>query len=674
MNLRHLISLVGFAAMSVSAQTLGTGIDRANMDLTAKPGQDFYRYAGGGWMDSHPLDAEHSRYGMFNVLSDLNEVRLRDIITGLAEKPAAKGSLEQKVGSLYRLAMDSVRLNEEGAAPIMPLIHKLRKTQGKKALFHAQCELARLGVPCLISAYCGADEKDAANNIVQISQPRLTLGQRDYYIEEDEAANKIREAYVKYIEGLFVMIGDDEDTASAKSAAILALETRLAQNNYSAVQLRDPEANYHKMSYADLLNNFSGIDWSTYFLTLGYPAFSEVVVGQTEPLHALEDVLTEISEEDLRAFAEFKVIADAASCLSDAFRAHHFAFFGRTLSGAEQDRPRWKRAVSTVDDVLGEAVGKIYTDLYFPESSKARMKILVNNLAVALGERIAAQSWMSDETKRQAQEKLDAFYVKIGYPDKWTDYSSLEIDESKSFYTNMMNAASWMRADMIERHVGKPVDRDEWFMTPQTINAYYNPTTNEICFPAGILQPPFFNPEADDAANYGAIGVVIGHEMTHGFDDSGSQYDKDGNLNNWWTEADAEGFKARTSQLADYFDNLEALPGLKCNGRLTLGENMADHGGLNVAYQAFQNAMKTNPLQKTDGFTPEQRFFLSYGLIWAGNMRDEAVRQLTKSDPHSLGKWRVNGALPHIDAWYKAFNIKKGDRLYLAPRNRVNVW
>lgn len=674
MKLKHIFTFAALAASTAFGQTLGTGIDRANMDPKARPGDNFFQYAGGGWMKANPLDAEHSRYGMFNVLSDQNEERLRDIITGLADKKSANGSLEQKVGGLYRLAMDSVRLNAEGAAPILPILEKINATTNKTELFVLQCRLARLGVPGLLSSYCGADDKNASMNIIQVNQPRLTLGQRDYYLEDDDATKTIRNAYKEYIFKLFTLVGNDESTARHKADDICALEHRLALKNFSAVQLRDPEANYHKMTYAKFLADYPGIDWSTYFLTLGYPAFDEIIVGQEEPLHELEAALSESTLEALKAYTEFKVIRDAASCLSDEFRAVQFDFSGRVLSGVQQDRPRWKRAVSTVEAVLGEAVGKIYCEKYFPESSKERMKELINNLAIALGERIDAQTWMSDETKKQAHEKLSTFYVKVGYPDKWTDYTTLTIDESKSFYENMMNAAEWELQDMIAKHAGKPVDRDEWFMTPQTINAYYNPTTNEICFPAGILQPPFFNPEADDAANYGAIGVVIGHEMTHGFDDKGSQYDKDGNLNNWWTEADKKNFEVRTSQMAAFFNTLEALPGLKCNGDLTLGENMADHGGLNVAFQAFQNAMKKSPLQKTDGFTPEQRFFLSYGLIWANNATEEAIRMLTKSDVHSLGKWRVNGALPHIDAWYDAFNIKKKDKLYLAPDKRVNVW
>lgn len=674
MTLKTILPALAMLSATCMAQELGTGIDRANMDLSAKPGENFFQYAGGGWMAANPLGAEHSRYGHFNKLSETNQERLREIILSLSEQKGGEGTLEQKIGGLYRLAMDSARLNAEGDAPIRPLLDEIYAAKTKVELFVLQSRLSHCGVPGLIASYCGADEKNAKQNIVQIFQPQLTLGERSFYLEKDEAMQQIRNAYGEYVASLFTLTGDDKATAGKKAEAIMKLETQQAESNYSAVQLRDPEANYHKMSYGELLSTFPGIDWSTYFLMEGYPAFTEVVVGQCEPLHALESILEDTPLDDLKAFTAFRLIDDAAGYLSDNFREASFNFYGKVLQGTQQDRPRWKRAVSTVDRVLGEAVGKVYVERYFPESSKARMKELVSQLAVALGERIDAQDWMSDATKQKAHEKLATFYVKIGYPDKWTDYSSLTIDESKSFYENIMAAAAWHTNDHIAKHVNRPVDRDEWLMTPQTINAYYNPTTNEICFPAGILQPPFFNPEADDAANYGAIGVVIGHEMTHGFDDQGCKYDKDGNLNNWWTEEDAARFKQRTAKMVDYFNNLEALPGLKCNGELTLGENLADHGGLMVAHQAFHNAMRKNPLKTVDGFTPDQRFFLSYGLIWATNARDESIRQLTKTDPHSIGRWRVNGALPHIDAWYKAFNIKKSAPLYVAPKNRVTVW
>lgn len=660
--------------MATAAFAQGTAYNRANMDTSRKPGTDFFEYACGGWMKAHPLDAEHSRYGQFNALNDQNEQQLRDIILELAQKEQKQGTLEQKIASLYHLAMDSTRRNADGAAPIMGTLKRIQSVDNKQGLWILTSQLYHEGVPTLFNIGVGADEKVASNNIVQIQQGGLTLGNRDYYLQDDEATLRIRNAYKEYIVKLLQLVGNTEETAHQKMEQVLAIETRLAGPSFSKVQLRDPEANYHKYTYAALLREYPGIDWSTLFLQNSYPAFTEVVLGQPAPIHEVEQILADTPLESLKAYTEFRYVNDAANTLSDDFRALTFDFYSRTMSGTEQDRPRWKRAVGVVDNLLGEALGKIYVERYFPESSKQRMEELVHNLAVALGERIDAQEWMSAETKQRAHEKLSTFYVKIGYPNKWKDYSTLNIDESLSYYENLRRAAIWNSDFEVQSKVGKPVDKDEWFMTPQTINAYYNPTTNEICFPAGILQPPFFDPNADDATNYGAIGVVIGHEMTHGFDDQGAQYDKDGNLNNWWAEADFTAFKKRTDMMADFFDRIEVLPGMHANGRLTLGENMADHGGLMVAYQAYKNATAKAPLGTVDGFTPDQRFFLSYALVWANNIREASLRQLNKMDPHSPGRWRVNGALPHIDMWYKAFGITKKDPLYVAPKNRVVCW
>lgn len=515
---------------------------------------------------------------------------------------------------------------------------------------------------------------DSKNNLVSIHQPHLTLGTRDYYVKDDEATTQIREAYSSYVRQLLEMIGYTASEAEAKMQSVIALETLMAEASKSAVELRDVQGNYHRMSYTELLEQFPGIDWGNTFLQMGYPAVPAVSVDQPETIRAIEKLLKDTDLETLKSFIEFRVINDAANYLDDQFRETSFGFFGKVMRGAEQDRPRWKRAVGVVDAVLGEAVGYMYVEKYFPASSKARMLELVNNLQAALAERIAAQTWMSEETKAQAIDKLNTFYVKIGYPDKWMDYSGLTIDENLSYYENLTRANEFLFDYKIAKNVNKPVDRDEWYMTPQTINAYYNPTTNEICFPAGILQPPFFNPEADDACNYGAIGVVIGHEMTHGFDDQGAQFDKEGNLRNWWTEADGQNFRKRTQVMSDFFDKIEVLPGEHIQGALTLGENIADHGGLNVAFAAFQRAMSKQPLSIKDGFTPEQRFFLSYALVWANNVREAALRQQIKTDPHSPGEWRVNAALPHIDAWYKAFGITKKDKLFVPKKQRVDVW
>lgn len=676
MNIKYFLPALALAASSAWAQqdNLSSGIDKANMDLTAKPGTDFYQYATGGWTAAHPLTPEYSRYAQFDALAENNRKQLRELIEEMAAKQHKQGTLEQKIGSLYRLAMDSVRRNKEDYAPIKALLDEVQALNSRKAVQYEMAKLQSMGIPNFFSFGCDADLKDAKWNLMQVYQGGISMGERDYYLENDEPTKKIREAYRQYVKKLFTMTGMNAEEAAQAMEAVLKIETRIATASYSATKQRDVEGNYHKMSYQKLLTDFPGIDWSTLFLLNGVPAFKEISVSQPEPIHEVEKILAECSVDELKAYLYYKVVNDASSSLSDRFRQEAFNFYNHTMAGAEQDRPRWKRAVGAVEGALGMAVGRLYVEKYFPESSKQRMVELVKNLQVALGQRIDAQKWMSEATKHQAHEKLNSFYVKIGYPDEWMDYSKLDIDEKLSYYENMVRATQFMSNYYVEKHVNKPVDRTEWLMTPQTINAYYNPTTNEICFPAGILQPPFFNAEADDACNYGAIGVVIGHEMTHGFDDQGAQFDKDGNLKNWWTEKDKTEFEKRTKVMRDFFDRIKVLPDLNANGQLTLGENTADHGGLNIAYQALQNAMKQHPLGKKDGFTPEQRFFLSYGLIWANNTREAMLRQLVKTDLHSPARWRVNGALPHIDAWYKAFNITSKDPLFIPKKNRVEVW
>ena len=676
MNIKYILPVFAFAATSAWAQQdkLSSGIDKANMDLNAKPGTDFYQYATGGWTAAHPLTPEYSRYAQFDALAENNRKQLRGLIEEMAAKQHKQGSLEQKIGSLYRLAMDSVRRNKEDYAPIKALLDEVQSINTRKDVQYEMAKLQSHGISNFFSFGCDADLKDAKWNLMQINQGGISMGERDYYLENDEPTKKIREAYRTYVKNLFVMTGMTPDKADKAMEAVLKIETRIASASYSATKQRDVEGNYHKMSYQKLLSDFSGIDWSTLFLLNGVPAFNDISVNQPEPIHEVEKILQECSIDELKVYLYYKIVDDASSSLSDRFRQESFNFYNRTMAGAEQDKPRWKRAVGAVEGALGMAVGRLYVEKYFPESSKQRMVQLVKNLQDALSERINLQAWMSQETKMKAHEKLASFYVKIGYPDEWMDYTDLNIDEKLSYYENMSNATQFLSDYYTQRHVNKKVDRTEWLMTPQTINAYYNPTTNEICFPAGILQPPFFNAEADDACNYGAIGVVIGHEMTHGFDDQGAQFDKDGNLSNWWTAADKKNFEQRTKVMKDFFDKQVVLPGLHCNGALTLGENIADHGGLNIAYLALQNAMKQNPLGKKDGFTPEQRFFLSYGLIWAGNTREAALRQLVKTDPHSPQRLRVNAALPHIDAWYKAFNITSKDKLFVPKKHRVDVW
>lgn len=650
-----------------------SGIDLANMDTTVSAGTDFFRYACGGWNDAHPLTAEYSRYGTFDELFENSQKQLRELIEGLAaQKNNQAGSAAQKIGDLYNMAMDSVTLNKQGAEPVKAMLDKIAGMKDKSEIVPMMTEMAHIGIGTYFHSYVYADPKNSSLNIFQMGQGGINLGEKEYYLDTDSITQNIREQYKLYIGKLFQLAGFSEADAQQKVADVMEVETAIAKVSRSATELRDPEANYHKMSFDELKKTISGIDWDAYMKGLGIQVPAELNVEQVEPIQEVARLMNTLPLSKHVSYLEYNLLDAAASCLSDDFVAARFDFYGKVLSGRQVNQPRWKRAVNSVNGMLGELVGEMYVEKYFPAAAKERMVKLVKNLQTALGERIDAQEWMSDSTKIRAHEKLAAFHVKVGYPDKWKDYSKLEI-KNDSYWANVCRASEWGFNDMYSR-IGKPVDKDEWLMTPQTVNAYYNPSTNEICFPAAILQPPFFNMEADDAANYGAIGVVIGHEMTHGFDDQGRQFDKDGNLTDWWAPGDADRFKERAQVMVDFFNKIEVLPGLQANGELTLGENLADHGGLSVAYLAFQNATKDAPLGVVDGFTPEQRFFLAYATLWAGNIRDEQIRVYTKSDPHSLGKWRVNGALPHIQAWYDAFHITPSDPLYVAPENRVNVW
>ena len=679
MNKKHYVAVatLAFAMLTSCAgqkeAKSTSGIDLANMDTTVSAGTDFFRYACGGWNDAHPLTAEYSRYGTFDELFENSQKQLRELIEGLAaQKNNQAGSAAQKIGDLYNMAMDSVTLNKQGAEPVKAMLDKIAGMKDKSEIVPMMTEMAHIGIGTYFHSYVYADPKNSSLNIFQMGQGGINLGEKEYYLDTDSITQNIREQYKLYIGKLFQLAGFSEADAQQKVADVMEIETAIAKVSRSATELRDPEANYHKMSFDELKKTIAGIDWDAYMKGLGIQAPAELNVEQVEPIQEVARLMNTLPLSKHVSYLEYNLLDAAASCLSDDFVAARFDFYGKVLSGRQVNQPRWKRAVNSVNGMLGELVGEMYVEKYFPAAAKERMVKLVKNLQTALGERIDAQEWMSDSTKIRAHEKLAAFHVKVGYPDKWKDYSKLEI-KNDSYWANVCRASEWGFNDMYSR-IGKPVDKDEWLMTPQTVNAYYNPSTNEICFPAAILQPPFFNMEADDAANYGAIGVVIGHEMTHGFDDQGRQFDKDGNLTDWWAPGDADRFKERAQVMVDFFNKIEVLPGLQANGELTLGENLADHGGLNVAYLAFQNATKDAPLGVVDGFTPEQRFFLAYATLWAGNIRDEQIRVYTKSDPHSLGKWRVNGALPHIQAWYDAFHITPSDPLYVAPENRVNVW
>lgn len=669
-----LLGLLLCATGAFAQGNLSSGIDLKNLDTSVKPGDDFYHYAAGGWLKSHPLDAEHVQNGAFTDLYEQSQKRIQDIILDFASKPQKQGTLGQKIGSLYNLLMDSVRLNREGWRPIKPTLDKIAAIKNRKEYQLVCAQLDRNGESTMMFGIgAGADQKDSEWNLVAVGQGGLGLGERDYYLSDDAQNKRVLEAYKQYLKKLFTLTGADEATAEKKTQAVIAIETEIAKASYDKVKQRDIDANYHKMTYTQLISDFPGIDWGNVFLASGFPAFDYVDVGQPEPIHAVEKILAETPLDDLKTYAQAKVISGATSKLSDDFRKASFEL-RKAMVGSKQDQPRWKRAVAVVSDRLGEAIGKMYVERYFPESSKKRMLELVHNLQTALAQRIDEATWMGDATKAQAKDKLSNFIVKIGYPDKWKNYDGLQVNDSLSLYENLCNISRWATDDYIAKCVNKKVDKTLWQMTPQTINAYYDPSTNEICFPAAILQPPFFDPNADDAVNYGAIGGVIGHEMSHGFDDQGSQFDKYGNQRNWWTAQDKKNFDARTKVLADWFSSFDVLPGIKVNGKQTLGENIGDNGGLNISFRALRNSMKEHPLAVKDGFTPEQRFFLAWGRVWASNMTDEVVKYLLTVDVHSPNYARVNAALPMIDAWYKAFNVKKGDKMFVPKNKRAHVW
>ena len=675
--MKKVLTMMAFAMMTVTASAqLKSGINMNDLDKSVRPADDFYEYACGGWMKANPLPAAYSRFGSFDRLGEDNNKRINGILKELQENSYPAGTVEQKLSDLYKLAMDSARREKDGLAPVMPLIQRMEAAKTKEQLFAIQLEMMPYGDAELFVAYIGADEKNATQNILNFMQGGLTLGQKDYYVENDEATVKIREAYKKHIVRMFQLYGFKKGVAEKKMKNILKVETALAKASKSRTEMRDPIANYNKMALKELDALCPHLQIERQMNAKGIKSqyIQEVVVGQVEFMKAADKIFETMTPAEYRDVMEWGQIDGYTGYLNDEVRAANFDFYGKVLSGRKEDHPLWRRATSQVQSVMGEALGRIYVKKYFPASSKERMKTLVENLRIALGERIAAQDWMDDSTKVNALLKLNTFYVKIGYPDRWTDLSALKIDAKKSYYENMKECSRFWIAWRIEHTAGKPVDRDDWHMNPQTVNAYYNPTTNEICFPAGILQVPFFDPTADDAFNYGAIGVVIGHEMTHGFDDQGRQYDKDGNMHDWWKDADAKNFTERTDKYADFFSKIKVLPDLNANGRLTLGENLADHGGLQVAYTAFLNATKRNPLPVIDGLTPAQRFFVAYAGVWAGNITEAEIRNRTKSDPHSLGRWRVNGALPHIDAWYEAFGVKAGDKMYLPKSERLPLW
>ena len=648
-------------------------INPANMDTTVAAGTDFYEYACGGWIKNNPLKPEYARFGTFDQLLENNQEQLRVLIEELSATPHEASSVAGKIGALYAMGLDSTKLNADGVAPVKEELAAINALATKSDVSKMVATLHKEGMAPFFALFVDADEKNSAMNIVQLYQAGIGMGDRDYYLLEDEGSAKMRDAYRAYINKLFTLAGSSPEQADAAVDAVMKIEKAIAEISYGREDLRDSQKNYNKLAYEDFKQIESPLDWDVYFESMGLAGLKELDAKQINFYKDMNKALQNTTVDEQKYYLAFNLLSAAAPYLSDDFVDADFEFYGKVMSGKQEQQPRWKRSLNTVNGALGEAVGEMYVEKYFPASSKEKMLTLVGNLQTALSERINGLEWMSDTTKAKAQEKLAAFTVKIGYPDKWRDYSGLEIKDD-SYWANVRRSNIFDMAYQLA-DVDKPVDKSRWHMNPQTVNAYYNPTTNEICFPAAILQPPFFNPDADDAVNYGAIGVVIGHEMTHGFDDQGRNYDKDGNLIDWWTAEDAVRFKERADKLVDQYDQIIVIDTLHANGRFTLGENIADHGGLLVAHQAYLNSLKGKETPAPiDGFTNEQRFFLGYATLWGQNIRPEEIRRRTKIDPHSLGKWRVNAALRNIAPFYAAFDIKEGDPMFMAPADRVVIW
>ena len=644
-------------------------INPADMDPSVKPGDNFFMYANGGWIKNNPLKPEYARYGSFDVLRERNVEDLNALFSEMTTMNPEAGSIDQKIVDLYKQGLDSVRLNAEGAAPLKKYLDEIYAIPDKAALAAHLGKMNLVGEGGFFGGGVDADLMDSKTQIFYLGQGGLGMGDRDYYV--DPANAELRKGYEAMLAKFFALAGMDRSAERAANAA--GVEDRLAEFSWTSVQNRDIEKLYNPMSSADIYNAYPGFDFKGFAAAMGLPEMDKVIVEQPSFFEGFSKLFKDTPLDVLKDYVAAQLISGAASSLSDDFYAASFDFFSTQMSGVTEQKPRWKRAMSVPNSILGEAVGKMYVEKYFPEAYKEKVLALVKNLQVSLGQHIDELEWMSDATKARAREKLSAFTVKIGYPDKWKDYSTLKVDPELSYYENLRAASAWYVADNMSK-LGKPTDPTEWGMTPQTVNAYYNPTTNEICFPAAILQPPFFNADADDAVNYGAIGVVIGHEMTHGFDDQGSLFDKDGNMNNWWTEEDRAAFVEKTKVLVDQFGEVEVLPGVKANGELTLGENIADHGGVSVAWTALHNALGGVEPKPIDGFTAAQRFFLGYAHVWAQNITDEERARLTKLDVHSLGDNRVNVTLRNFGYFFDAFGIKEGDPMFRPESERVHIW
>ncbi len=673
MSVLVLVSSFSAFAQSKDNKGMEKAICKKNMDPAVKPGDNFYEYVNGGWIKDHPVPDEYSQYGAFTILYEENQKKLRSLIKKVSEQEnAPKGSVAQKIRDFYNSGMDTVAIEKLGYKPIEKELKKISKLKNKKDVTEYLATMQTYGMAPLFYFFADADQRNSAMEIANLYQGGLGLPDVDYYLSNDDASKKLRAAYVEHLTKMFMLIGEKEDEAKKSAQAVMDFETKLAKVSFTRVEQRDPIRNYNKMQLAQLKDSVPEFDWDIFFKTLGLENPGDINVGQVPFFKGMGQLVNNTDMNTWKAYLTWNLLDASANYLSKEFVKQNFDFYGKTLSGQPQMKPRWKRVLGVVSGGLGEALGQLYVEEYFPASSKERMVTLVNNLRTAFGQRIENLDWMTDETKAKALDKLGAITVKIGYPDKWKDYSKLQIVPG-SYFDNIIAVREFGFNRNLKK-IGKPVDRAEWGMTPQTVNAYYNPSNNEIVFPAAILQPPFFNPDADDAVNYGAIGVVIGHEMTHGFDDQGRQYDKEGNLNDWWTDADAKAFSKKTDKLVALYDNYVVLDSLHVNGKLTLGENIADLGGLNISYQAYQNTLNGKTPAPIDGLTSDQRFYMGFAQVWRQSIRPKAMAQRLKTDVHSPGEARVNIPPFNIDAFIKAFDVKEGDKLFIPKDKRAYIW
>jgi putative endopeptidase len=643
---------------SAKADASSWGFSTANLDKTCKPCDDFYEFAMGGWMKANPIPPEYPSWGTFTQLRDNNLTAMRTILEAAVKSNAAAGSNEQKIGDFYASCMDIAAINAQGMKPIASELATIEAITDRKSLDAEIAALHRENIDAVFNFGSSPDFKDSNQIIAEADQGGLGMPDRDYYLKDDEHSKELRAAYVLHVAKIFELAGDTPDKAASNAKIIMTIETSLAKASRTNVELRDPEKNYNKMDLAKLAALTPDWSWPVYFKAVGAPAVAEANIGQPDFFKEMNRELNATSLPDWRIYLKWHVLHDAAPALSDNFVNENFNFYGKTLAGTKELQPRWKRCVQAVNGNLGEALGEVYVNKYFPPEAKAHAKEMVNNLLAALRSDIPTLSWMGPETKKEALAKMEAFTVKIGYPDKWRDYSKLAVDRG-SYIGNLRRGQEFAEARELGK-IGKPVDRGEWGMTPPTVNAYYNPTFNEIVFPAGILQPPFYDPHADDAINYGGMGAVIGHEISHGFDDQGSQFDGKGNLKNWWTEADRKNFDQHADCIVKQFDSYEVEPGLHQNGKLVLGESIGDLGGLTIAYAAYEKSIEANRPKDIDGFTPEQRFFLGWAQVWGSNMRPEFARLQTNTNPHPLPRFRANGPVSNFAAFAKAFGCEKG--------------